>query len=82
MGRNPARTRVRRWIAGVTALALAVGVLVIPSVNVAAAEPDDMVLDWNANANAILGGPNPPPDASTPPGLGRGGPTPRPASIP
>jgi hypothetical protein len=41
--------------------------MLIPVSSVAAAEPDDMVLEWNVNALAAISNPN----GATPPGLGQ-----------
>jgi len=61
------RSRVRRWLAGLTALALVAMAGLIPVASVTAAEPTDMVLDWNFNAINAIGNA---PTAATP-GLGQ-----------
>lgn len=67
MTRSKQRSRARRWLAGFTALALVVGASVIPGASVMAAEPTDMVLDWNFHAvNALSNAPT-----ATPPGAGQ-----------
>jgi hypothetical protein len=61
------RTRPRRWLAACSALVLILLAGLIPATSVAAAEPSNMVLVWNANAiNAITNAPT-----ATPPGLGQ-----------
>lgn len=70
MDRSHARSRARRWLTGASALAIIGGLIAIPASRVTAAEPSDMVLDWNANAVAILSTPG----TATPPGLGQGPP--------
>jgi len=62
--------RVRRWLAGLVLLALAGAIGLVPAASVAAAEPNDMVLVWNANAVNVIGQPA----TNTPPGLGQGPP--------
>jgi hypothetical protein len=62
------RTRRRGLVA---ALALAGSLLAVPLAGAGATEPTDMVLDWNANAAAVLGAGT----AAVPPGLGQGPPT-------
>lgn len=75
MHRSTTRSRPRRWLAGAAILATLAGLLAMP-VGVAAEEPSDMVLDWNANAIAVIGAPVSPPvtDPPTPSGLGQGPP--------
>jgi len=68
----PPRTlhgRARQWLTGPIASALVAASLMTPAVApvVVAAEPTDMVLEWNANAIAAIG--NAP--AASPPGLGQ-----------
>lgn len=60
-------SRARGWLARWLALALVGATTLIPASAVAAAEPTDMVLEWNANAIVTLG--NAP--TATPPGLGQ-----------
>lgn len=56
-----------RWLSTPVAIALIAASLLIPAASVAAAEPTDMVLEWNINAlNAIGNAPT-----ATPPGLGQ-----------
>jgi hypothetical protein len=76
MVRSRHRSGARRWIASVTALALIAVAGLIPASSVAAAEPNDSVLVWNAHAVAAIGNPvSPPapipPAPPTPPGLGQ-----------
>jgi hypothetical protein len=60
------RSRPRRWLSRTLAIVVIVGSMLIPTATATAAEPTDMVLEWNLNAvNVILGLP-----AATPPGLG------------
>ncbi|HET9345120.1 MAG TPA: vanadium-dependent haloperoxidase [Candidatus Limnocylindrales bacterium] len=59
-------TKVRQWIATWVAILTAAATLLIPGSSVAAAEPGDMVLEWNTNAILTIG--NAP--AATPAGLG------------
>ena len=54
MNRSMPTSRARRWLAGLSALAIVGAVGLIPVASVAAAEPPNPVLDWNINAvNAI-----------------------------
>jgi hypothetical protein len=67
MMRSRQRSRGRRWLAGFSAVALIVGIGMIPGASAMAAEPTDMVLDWNLNAvNALSNAPT-----ATPPGAGQ-----------
>jgi hypothetical protein len=59
MSRSRQGSRVRRWLAGLGVLSLVVATGVIPAASVAAAEPTDMVLDWNLNAVVALSNPLP-----------------------
>ena len=78
MGRIAQRTRIRRWLALLSALAIVGAMLAIPASNVAADEPSDMVLVWNANAVSIISSPAAQPLPPAPPvpflGLGQGPP--------
>ncbi|HEX6868356.1 MAG TPA: hypothetical protein VF119_06100, partial [Candidatus Limnocylindrales bacterium] len=76
MHRSTTRGRRRRWFAIVSVATVVAGLLAIPAGRVAAATPDDFVLDWNANAVSIISAPVTPPDTipPTPPGLGQGPP--------
>ena len=65
MNRSLPTSRARRWLAGLSALALVGAVGLIPAASVAAAEPPNPVLDWNINAVNAIG--NPAPDVTTPP---------------
>lgn len=80
-------SRGRRSLAGVLGVVLIAAASMIPLASVAAAEPSDMVLQWNLNAvtalsNAVVPptppGSPPPPPGSPPPGAGQ---TPPVASI-
>ncbi len=64
-----ATSTIRRARALAMAALIAVAAL-IPVASVAADEPDDMVLRWNANAVNVIGQPA----TNTPPGLGQGPP--------
>jgi hypothetical protein len=67
MAQSRQRSRARRWLATLVALALLAATAVVPVSSVTAAEPTDMVLEWNANAiTALLN-----PATATPPGLGQ-----------
>src|SRR4249920_3253656 len=69
MTRSKPDSRIRRWLVGLSALALLAATLAIPA-SVAAAEPADMVLTWNLNAvNALSNAATatPPGAAYTPP---------------
>jgi vanadium-dependent haloperoxidase-like protein len=70
MNRFRPTARVRRWFAGLAILALVGAIGLVPAASVAAAEPANMVLDWNANAVNVIGQPA----TNTPPGLGQGPP--------
>ncbi|MBA2720343.1 MAG: vanadium-dependent haloperoxidase [Chloroflexi bacterium] len=61
------RSRSRAWLATLVALALLGATAVVPVASVTAAEPTDMVLEWNANAVSVIGSAA----AATPPGLGQ-----------
>ena len=64
---GPRSSRARRWLAAWTALVLIAIAGLIPAASVAAAEPDNPVLDWNVNAvNAIGNAPT-----AAIPGLGQ-----------
>lgn len=65
-------SKVQRWLAACSALVLVAMAVLIPAATVRAAALTDPVLVWNANAIAVIQGPNPPPvtDPPTPPGLG------------
>jgi len=64
---GPGSSRARRWLAAWTALVLIAMAWSIPAASVAAAEPDNPVLDWNVNAVNAIG--NAPTNAI--PGLGQ-----------
>jgi hypothetical protein len=66
------RSKVQRWLAACSALVLLAMAVLIPAATVRAAALTDPVLVWNANAIAVIQGPNPPPVTTppTPPGLG------------
>ena len=67
MNRSLPTSRARRWLAGVSALAIIGAVGLISAGSVAAAEPPNPVLDWNINAvNAIGNAPT-----AAIPGLGQ-----------
>lgn len=69
MTRSKPSSRIRRWLVGLSALALTAATLAIPA-SAAAAEPADMVLTWNLNAvNALSNAATatPPGAAYTPP---------------
>ena len=61
---------IRRWLADLSLVALVGAIGLIPAASVAAAEPTNMVLVWNANAVNVIGQPA----TNTPPGLGQGPP--------
>jgi len=65
-------SKVQRWLAACSALVLVAMAMLVPAATVRAAALTDPVLVWNANAIAVIHGPNPPPatDPPTPPGLG------------
>ena len=64
---GPRSSRARRWLAAWTALVLIAIAGLIPAASVAAAEPNNPVLDWNINAvNAIGNAPT-----AAIPGLGQ-----------
>lgn len=67
MNRFRATSRVRRWLAGLSVLALVGAVGVAPAASVAAAEPTNTVLVWNENAVNVISQPA----TATPPGLGQ-----------
>ncbi|HSL33453.1 MAG TPA: vanadium-dependent haloperoxidase [Candidatus Limnocylindrales bacterium] len=73
MTRSRQVSRAQRPLAAVAALALAAATILIPAASVAAADPTDMVLDWNEYAIITLGNS---PTAMDPvrPGLGQGPP--------
>jgi hypothetical protein len=61
------RSRARRWLGAPLALAFAAATVMVPVASVSAAEPTDMVLEWNANAiNAIQNA-----NGAATPGLGQ-----------
>ena len=67
MNRSLPTARARRWLAGLSVVALVGAVGLIPVASVAAAEPENPVLDWNVNAvNAIGNAPT-----AAIPGLGQ-----------
>ena len=67
MSRSTQRSTTRRWLAAVAALAVVAAAGLIPTASAAAAEPTNMVLDWNLNAvNALSNAPT-----ATPPGAGQ-----------
>ena len=69
MNRSLPRSRARRWLAGLSALAIVGAVGLSSAVSVAAVdEPPNPVLDWNINAVNAIGNPiSPPPPPVTPP---------------
>ena len=67
MNRFRATSRVRRWLAGLSVLALVGAAGLIPAASVAAAEPTNTVLVWNENAVNVISQPA----TATPPGLGQ-----------
>ena len=73
MTRSRPTSRARRWLAGLSVLALVGAVGLIPVASVAAAEPANPVLDWNINAVNAIGNPVTPTVTTppTPPGLGQ-----------
>jgi len=61
------RPRARRWLSAPMAIAVIGATMAIPAASVSAAEPTDMVLEWNTNAiNAIANA-----NTADPPGLGQ-----------
>jgi len=70
MNRSMPTSRVRRWLAGLSVLALIGVVGVAPATAVAAAEPGNMVLVWNEHAVNVISQPA----TATTPGLGQGPP--------
>ena len=70
MNRFRPKAGIRRWLAGLSVVALVGAIGLIPAASVAAAEPTNMVLVWNANAVNVIGQPA----TNTPPGLGQGPP--------
>jgi hypothetical protein len=67
MAQPTQRSRARRRVSAMIALVVISTTMVIPSTSVSAAEPTDMVLEWNLNAiNAIGNAPT-----ADPPGLGQ-----------
>jgi hypothetical protein len=62
--------RGRGLLAGLSVLALVGALGLVPAASVAAAEPTNMVLVWNANAVNVISQPA----SNTPPGLGQGPP--------
>lgn len=71
MTRSRPSSRARRWLPGFTAVVIIVAAGLIPVASVAAAEPANMVLDWNLYAVNALS--NPLPTAvPTPPDPGAG----------
>ena len=67
MVRSRHRSRVQRWLASVTALALIAVAGLVPAASVAAAEQANPVLDWNINAVNAIGNPT----TAAIPGLGQ-----------
>jgi PAP2 superfamily len=67
MTQSSKRPRARRWLSAPIAIAVIGATMLIPAASVSAAEPADMVLEWNTNAiNAIANAPT-----ADPPGLGQ-----------
>jgi hypothetical protein len=61
------RTKSRRWLRASVALAFAAATVMVPVASVSAADPTDMVLEWNTNAiNAIQNA-----NGAATPGLGQ-----------
>jgi len=58
-------SRVRRWLSAPIVIVVIGATLLIPATSVSAADPTDMVLEWNVNAINAIGNGN----AATPPGL-------------
>jgi hypothetical protein len=67
MFRPRLRSRAQRWLSAPAALFLIASMALVPASSVIAAEPTDMVLEWNVNAVTAIG--NAP--TATPPGLGQ-----------
>jgi PAP2 superfamily len=64
---QPTRSRRARWLSIPITIALLTAAILVPAASVTAAEPTDMVLEWNTNAiNAIQNA-----NGATPPGLGQ-----------
>jgi hypothetical protein len=61
------RTKSRRWLRASVALAFAAATVMVPVASVSAADPTDMVLEWNTNAISAIQNAN---GAATP-GLGQ-----------
>jgi hypothetical protein len=70
MRKHRPTARGRGLLAGLPVLALVGALGLVPAASVAAAEPTNMVLVWNANAVNVIGQPA----TNTPPGLGQGPP--------
>ena len=70
MNRFRSTARIRRWLAGLSVVALVGAIGLIPAASVAAVEPANMVLVWNQNAVNVISQPA----TNTPPGLGQGPP--------
>jgi hypothetical protein len=67
MVQSTMRSRPRRWMSRGMAGVVVAASMIIPAASASAAEPTDMVLEWNANAvTTILNAPT-----ATPPGLGQ-----------
>jgi hypothetical protein len=66
MNRSMPTSRVRRWLAGLSVLAL-IGVVGLAPAAAVAAEPANMVLVWNEHAVNVISQPA----SATPPGLGQ-----------
>ena len=61
------RSIARRWLTTPMAVVVLGATLLIPAPSVSAADPTDMVLEWNVNAINAIGNAN----GATPPGLGQ-----------
>jgi hypothetical protein len=65
MTQSPRPSRVRRWLLAPATVAVLGATMLLPAASVTAAEPTDMVLEWNLNAVNAIGNAN----GATPPGL-------------
>lgn len=67
MTRSDSRSTAQRRLSTPLAIVLVAASLLIPATSVSAAEPNDMVLEWNLNAVNTIGNPG----TASPPGLGQ-----------
>ena len=67
MAQSANRRTPRRWLSRALASVVVAASIVIPAASASAAEPTDMVLEWNVNAIVTIH--NAP--TATPPGLGQ-----------